>query len=71
MSEHHDDEYEEYNYDDKLHAESGSRKGKSKKQANLDAKSHSSSGAKPGQERKVVDSIANAEQKRKEEVKEK
>lgn len=65
------DEYEEYNYDDKAHAESSSRKGKSKKDAHLASKSGTSSGAKPGQERKVADNIANAEQKRKEDQKDK
>lgn len=65
------DEYEEYNYDDKFYAESGSRKGKSKKEANQSAKAQASSGAKPGQERKVAESISNSEQKRKEENKEK
>lgn len=71
MADVHDDEYEEYNYDDKIHAESSSRKGKSKKEANLSAKSSASSGAKPGQERKVAEAIANSEQKRKDEQKEK
>lgn len=70
MADKHDDEYEEYNYDDKFHAESSSRKGKSKKEANLSAKTHSSAGAKPGQERKVADAISNSEQKRKEGQKE-
>jgi len=65
------DEYEEYNYDDKAHAESGSRKGKSKKEAHLNSKDKSSAGSKAGTERKVADNIANAEQKRKEEQKEK
>ena len=65
------DEYEEYNYDDKFHAESGSRKGKSKKEANQSAKAQSSAGAKPGQERKVAEAIANSEQKRKDENKDK
>lgn len=65
------DEYEEYNYDDKFYAESGSRKGKSKKEANQSAKAQASSGAKPGQERKVAEAISNSEQKRKEENKEK
>lgn len=68
-SEQHDDEYEEYNYDDKVHACSGSRKGKSKKEANLNAKSNASAGAKPGQERKVADNISNSEQKRKDDQK--
>lgn len=67
----HDDEYEEYNYDDKVHAESGSRKGKSKKEANQNAKACASGGAKPGHERKVAEQIANGEQKRKEDQKEK
>lgn len=70
MADNHDDQYEEYNYDDKFYAESASRKGKSKK-AHLAAKSHSGSGSKAGQERKIVDTIANAEQKRKEGQKEK
>lgn len=34
-------EYEEYSYNDKIYAESSSRKGKSKKEAYLNAKSHS------------------------------
>jgi len=68
-SQHVDDEYEEYNYDDKIHAGSASRKGKSKKEANLNAKSNASAGAKPGQERKVADHIANSEQKRKDDQK--
>ena len=71
MADNHDDQYEEYNYDDKFYAESASRKGKSKKAAHLAAKSHSGSGSKAGQERKIVDTIANAEQKRKEVQKEK
>lgn len=65
------DEYDEYDYDDKFHAESSSRKGKSKKEANQTAKSTSSAGGKPGQERKVAETIANAEQKRKDEQKDK
>lgn len=65
------DEYEEYNYDDKFYAESSSRKGKSKKDAHLDSKASASSGPKPGQERKVAENIANAEQKRKDDQKEK
>jgi len=71
MSSSQDDAYEEYNYDDKIHAASGARKGKSKKEAHQNAKACASSGGKPGQERKVADNIANAEQKRKEEAKEK
>ena len=71
MSQNHDDEYEEYNYDDKIHAGSTSRKGKSKKEAHLNAKANASGGAKPGQERKVADTIANAEQNRKDDQKEK
>lgn len=37
----HNKECEEYSYDDKIYAESSSRKGKSKKEAYLNAKSHS------------------------------
>lgn len=59
------DKYEEYEYDDKAYAESGSRKGKSKKEAHLNAKEQSSAGMKPGQERKMAENISNAEQKRK------
>jgi len=66
-----DDEYEEYNYDDKIHAASGARKGKSKKEAHQNAKQSAASGGKPGQERKVADNIANAEQNRKNDAKEK
>ena len=62
------DQYEEYNYDDKYHAESSSRKGKSKKDVR---KEDSIAKPKPGAERKVVGTIANSEQKRKEEHKEK
>ena len=60
-----DDRYEEYETDDKAYAQSGSRKGKSKKEAHLDSKSQSGSGMKPGQERKLAENISNAEQKRK------
>ena len=61
----HSKEYEEYNYDDKIHAESSSRKGKSKKEAHLNAKSHTVA-LKAGQERKIVDTIAKGEEKRNE-----
>ena len=65
-TENHDDQYEEYNYDDKYHAESSSRKGKSKKEAHANAKNQGGSGGKPGQERKIAESISNSEQNRKE-----
>ena len=64
----HSKEYEEYDYDEKVHAESLSRKGKSKKEAHLNAKSHSGA-LKAGQERKIVNTIAKGEEKRNEQHK--
>ena len=63
------DKYEEYEYDDRIHAQGSSRKGKSKKEAHQDAKAHASGGMKPGQERKLAENISNAEQKRKDDHK--
>lgn len=59
------DEYEEYNCDDSVHAESHARKGKSKKDAEKSKHPHNY----PGHERKIADKIGNAEDKRKAERK--
>lgn len=59
------DEYDEYNCDDSVYAESHARKGKSKKEAEQSKHAH----GYPGHERKIANKIGNAEDKRKEERK--